>query len=396
MTIEMDIIIVKFLNHQSTAEENSVLLKWIEESPDNKCHFISIQKLYVANKVNRELSEEEKAESEKILDNIIGDESYGKIIQIQKRRRRNLWRYISSAAAIVILLLSVGLYDYFQNRSLMLMKENVKLAVIKPQSPTLVLSNGKEIALSELNSNLEDVGVKIQKEKSNGLSYSSVKNAIEVKFNTLKVPIANTFQITLSDGTKVWLNSDSELKYPLNFVGNERRVFLKGEAYFEVSKQSNKAPFIVESENLQTKVLGTHFNISCYDNDITHHVTLSEGSVSVGINSEQTILAVGDQIRYNQNDQTVITQQVDPTEYNSWIDGQTWFHNIPLNQLTTMIKRFYGINILLNDESLSSLRFSGKLLKSYDPKEIIELISESADLEWSVEKDAIVLFRNKH
>jgi ferric-dicitrate binding protein FerR (iron transport regulator) len=390
MKIEMDLIIVKFLNNQSTSEENQKLLNWIEESPQNKSYFLSIQKLYVAGKVNRKLNASEEAEARQILDTILGEEARVKIKHIQKRKR-NIFTYITSAAAVALLMLTLGIYDYFNDKPTQFADKDIKVAVIKSQSPTLVLSDGREVALSGLKANIEDGGVKIENEESSGLSYSGAKEGTEVKYNTLKIPIASTFQITLSDGTKIWLNAESELRYPVTFNGKERRVYLKGEAYFEVAKQKDKTPFIVETKKLTTKVLGTHFNVSCYDDDASHHVTLSEGSVQVGVNTQQVLLAVGDQIRYNQSNQSIVTQQVDVSEYNSWIDGQTWFHNIPLNELTTMIKRFYGLKLVLQDETLSSLRFSGKLLKSYDPKEIIELITESAGLEWNIIDDAIVL-----
>jgi len=390
MKIEMDLIIVKFLNNQSTSEENQKLLNWIEESPQNKSYFLSIQKLYVAGKVNRKLNASEEAEARHILDAILGEEAKIKIKHIEKRKR-NIFAYITSAAAVALLMLTLGIYDYFKDKPTQFADKDIKVAVIKSQSPTLVLSDGREVTLSDIDAKIEDSGVNIEKGVSNGLSYSGANEVTEVKYNTLKIPIASTYQITLSDGTKIWLNAESELRYPVTFAGKERRVYLKGEAYFEVAKQKNKTPFIVETKKLMTRVLGTCFNVSCYDDDASHHVTLSEGSVQVGVNSQQVLLAVGDQIRYNQSNQSIVTQQVDVSEYNSWIDGQTWFHNIPLNELTTMIKRFYGLKLVLQDETLSSLRFSGKLLKSYDPKEIIELITESAGLEWNISDDAIIL-----
>ncbi|GAB1474452.1 hypothetical protein MASR2M69_18930 [Bacteroidota bacterium] len=156
---------------------------------------------------------------------------------------------------------------------------------------------------------------------------------------------------------------------------------------------ADKTPFIVESGNFETHVLGTCFNISCYSDNTNQHVTLTEGSVRVGIKENQMLLAVGDQLRFNQQNGSILKEQVNTSEFTSWIDGQTWFNNTPLNELVIMIKRFYGIKVMLSHESLSSLRFSGKLTKSYDVKKIIDLISESANLKWIVEGDTIILLK---
>lgn len=387
----MDQIIVKFLTNESSPQENEILLRWIEDSPQNKKYFINIQQLFVAAKVNKKATRREKIEAEKLWNDILFRETSKHLKSI--RRKRLFFTAISFAAASILILLGIGLHNFYKEKASPDIAENTPIKVVPPSAPTLILSDGREVSLSDSDSNIKDAGVSIKNDESKSLAYTGTAKNAEIRFNTIKIPTATIFQLTLSDGTKVWLNSESELRYPVSFGKSERKVYLKGEAYFEVSKQKNKAPFIVESGKFCTLVLGTHFNVSCYPEDINQHVTLSEGSVRVGVNNAQIQLSVGEQMKYNQASQSITKQQVDVTEYESWIDGQTCFTNTPLNELALMIRRFYGISVILSDESLSTLRFSGKLLRSYDPRKIIKLISESAELKWEVQDNTIIFLK---
>ena len=387
----MDQIIIRFLTNESTLQESESLLNWIEQSEENRLYFINIQKIFVAARVNAKLSREEKREAEKMWMNIIRKAEIG-ISQIRRERRLKRF-YLGSAAAAILILMTLAINNYPGEGFFTDNSNTAAVSVIKPSDPTLVLSDGSEIPISKLTAEISDAGARISKDAANGLEYEAAAVKADAAYNTIKIPTATTYMLKLSDGTKVWLNSESELTYPVTFAQKERRVILRGEAYFEVSKMADKTPFIVESGNFETQVLGTCFNVSCYADNTNQHVTLTEGSVRVGIKENQMLLAVGDQLRFNRLTGSILKEQVNTSEFTSWIDGQTWFNNTPLNELIIMIKRFYGIKVMLSHESLSSLRFSGKLTKSYDVKKIIDLISESANLKWIVEGDTIILLK---
>lgn len=387
----MDQIIIRFLTNESTLQESETLLNWIEQSEENRLYFINIQKIFVAAKVNTGLSRQEKREAGQMWMNIV--RKAGIEISPIRRERRLKRFYLGSAAAAILLLLTLAINNYLGEGYFKDKSNTASVTVIKPSDPTLVLSDGSEIPISKLTAEISDAGARISKDAINGLEYEAAAVKADAAYNTIKIPTATTYMLKLSDGTKVWLNSESELTYPVTFTQKERRVILKGEAYFEVSKMADKTPFIVESENFETLVLGTCFNVSCYSDNTNQHVTLTEGSVRVGIKENQMLLAVGDQLRFNRQNESILKEQVNASEFTSWIDGQTWFNNTPLNELVIMIKRFYGIKVMLSHESLSSLRFSGKLTKSYDVKKIIDLISESANLKWIVDGDTIILLK---
>jgi len=387
----MDQIIIRFLTNESTPEESESLLNWIEESEENRLYFINIQKIFVAANVNAQLSREEKQEARKMWLKLVQSAGINTSVLYKKRTLRRF--YYSGAAAVLLLLLSLAINNYLGNSYFSDKNNTADVTVIKPSDPTLILSDGSEIPVSKLSSEISDAGARISKDAVNGLEYEADAVKADVAYNTIKIPTATTYMLKLSDGTKVWLNSESELTYPVTFNQKERRVVLKGEAYFEVSKMADKTPFVVESGNFETQVLGTCFNVSCYSDNTNQHVTLTEGSVRVGIKDNQMLLSVGDQLRFNQQTGSILKEQVNTGEFTSWIDGQTWFNNTPLNELIIMIKRFYGIKVMLSHESLNSLRFSGKLTKTYDVKKIIDLISESANLKWIVEGDTIILLK---
>lgn len=149
--------------------------------------------------------------------------------------------------------------------------------------PTLLLENGEKIALTEESFSMQEKHVVIKNDAKNKLVYEpqeEEEEKITIQNNHLVIPKGKTYQLLLSDGTRIWLNSETEITYPTRFVGNKREITLIGEAFFEVAKNKEK-PFIVNANGMEVKVLGTSFNVSCYTADKTISTTLIEGSVSV-------------------------------------------------------------------------------------------------------------------
>lgn len=183
-------------------------------------------------------------------------------------------------------------------------------------------------------------------------SISSNKSTSEtiIEIHTLTTPRGQDYKVTLEDGTIVWLNSESSLQFPSSFTGKERIVRLRGEAYFEVAKDKEH-PFIVQTENLQTKVLGTEFNFRSYPGKEAH-VTLVEGSVEVSSNSGGRIpvkIKPGEDAFLSQNG-NLNTQEVDVDPYIYWKDGYFYFDNVSLLEIMQTIGRWYNVNIVFNDK----------------------------------------------
>lgn len=200
------------------------------------------------------------------------------------------------------------------------------LAQVKTGSPkaTLILNDGKKVLLHTNNNfELETKHTIIKDEESSGLKYEITDSFAtreldeDMEFNTLVVSRGGEYILTLSDGTKVWLNSETELKYPVRFMSNTREVHVKGEAYFEVKKDSLH-PFIVHTPHTNTKVLGTSFNVSAYEDEELTAITLVQGKVEVYNQSEKCILEPGWQAVSNNISEKLKKQQVNITSYVSW------------------------------------------------------------------------------
>ena len=200
------------------------------------------------------------------------------------RKRRLLLRVWKSVAAVFVVAVAGGLLYWQITDSARPVEEQVLVAQIRPGETQAVLITGKgqQLLLQGLKDTCLDITgnetLKISKDGSLEYSLSALSRMPE--WHTLQVPRGGEYKIVLDDGTEIWLNSASELKYPAHFVGNERRVCLVGEAYFQVAR-NEAAPFIVETRDMDVKVLGTSFNVSAYEDEENSHATLVEGRVEV-------------------------------------------------------------------------------------------------------------------
>jgi transmembrane sensor len=182
-------------------------------------------------------------------------------------------------------------------------------------------------------------------------------------------------QIKLSDGTKIWLNSGTKLRYPEQFAQDRRSVTIDGEAYFEVAKMPNK-PFTVNTADMKVVVLGTSFNLSAYKEDITTSVTLVEGKVTVQDNAGIRIaqLSPGQMATKNKNEDNLTIQNVKTGFYSAWIAGRIFFDDEPLDQIAVKLERWFNVKIIFADEQLKSHRFTGTILKNKPVDQIMQVL----------------------
>lgn len=258
-------------------------------------------------------------------------------------------------AATVALILSIGIYFYVRDTDkgqpvavLQGKSESMTRGLIDSSTVTLTLSNGAAVALDGADNGLLSAnGVTgIKKLNQNEIQYDESKNiAFGVPAtNKLYVPKGGQYRLTLADGTKVWLNANSTLSYPLAFKGLNRTVELSGEAYFEVAK-NEKMPFVVTTKSATVQVLGTHFNISAYSDDNVEKTTLIEGLVKVLRNDKELILSPGEQsvVRHGQSD--ILLKKVDIRQALAWKDGLFVFKDNTLDEVMKQIARWYDMEV---------------------------------------------------
>ncbi|WP_231458956.1 MULTISPECIES: FecR family protein [unclassified Pedobacter] len=285
---------------------------------------------------------------------------------------------------------------------------NNKLEGIKPggNKATLTLADGSKISLTDATNGIiaKQAGINITKTRNGELIYtvsSQPNNKSNNLFNTIETPRGGQYQINLPDGTKVWLNAESSLKYPTSFSNAERIVELKGEAYFEVAKLANKngvrVPFKVNSEigigkNQQVEVLGTHFNINAYANEPNNKTTLLEGSVRVlNLNSTAAnILKPGQQSTISPSSTFVMVRNVDAEDAIAWKDGFFSFNDENLQTIMNKISRWYNVDIDYRGAKMDKL-FGGKISRFNSVNEVLETLQATGDVHFKIEERRILV-----
>ena len=195
-------------------------------------------------------------------------------------------------------------------------------------------------------------------------------------YHTLRVPAGADYQVTLADGTKVWLNCESTLRYPVEFGDEKREVYLDGEGYFEVNKAA-EWPFIVNTEQMQVKVTGTKFNVKSYTTEPIVHTTLVEGSVWAYTDQVQVELTPSEQFRYDKETGKTSVQKVDTELYTGWIEGMFVFRNQRLEDVMNDLARWYNMTIFYSTAETKEIRISTNLNRYKNIDDLLVIINES-------------------
>ena len=200
---------------------------------------------------------------------------------------------------------------------------------------------------------------------------------VEETFNRVVTYVGGDYFLTLSDGTRVWLNADSELEFPVSFVGNERIVKLQGEAYFEVQRDVNK-PFIVDANGLRTRVLGTSFNVKAYRDEQNVFTTLVKGSVAVevldngNVPTSRVVLEPGMQAMWHEGSKAISVQPVNVANIAAWKDGRFIFTEEDIEVVLRTLSRWYGVNFICKDTRMEKYTFNGLINKDEKLETVLE------------------------
>jgi hypothetical protein len=304
-------------------------------------------------------------------------------------RKLHIWRY--GAAAAVLLLVSTIYFSKNHLKEKQSGKVVVTKSVIVPgtDKAILVLANGEQVALGK-GSVYNSTGV-----HSNGTEIvyknnESAKNTIA--YNYLTIPRGGQFFINLSDGTKVWLNSESKLKFPVNFTdGQPRQVELVyGEAYFDVSPSTahKGSHFNVITQNQNVEVLGTEFNIKAYQDSETIYTTLVEGKVNLSGSFNTTVLKPGNQsVLENHN---IRVTAVDVFNEVSWKEGIFSFQEMPLKDIMKVLERWYDIKTEFKNKAIENSTFNGILDKNQKIEEILNIISNTNKIAYEINQKTVI------
>lgn len=309
----------------------------------------------------------------------------------EKNRLRTVLSWVGGVAAILAICLITGYYLMPPTDDTPV---NQIIASIPPgsQQAELILEDGSKVSLSNTTVVKDKEGQLLKKDSSSVLDYTAVAEAsAKNRFNTIAVPLGGEYSVILADGTQVWLNSGSSLKYPVVFSGEKREVRLTGEAFFKVTK--SKISFIVKTSNIDIKVLGTSFNISAYESDDRIRTTLVNGSVIVSSNhdDQEYKLTPGHSLSYTKATNQVAVEECDTDLYTSWMDGEFKFRDMRLEDIMIKISRWYDCQVIYEDKSFKDLCFSGSAERGRPANYLLALIETITPVHFEIQEDRIIV-----
>lgn len=312
-----------------------------------------------------------------------------------KNRKRSFIYTLSAVAVVITLVISVVFYDKtspFIEPDI----ENIEIAEVEipagGKKAQLILADGSVVNVDNDDLSVENEdGVNI-KYNNGKVSYELANKPADLIYNQLIVPRGGETHIVLEDGTKVWMNADSRLKYPIAFVGDERKVFLEGEAYFEVA-ENKKKKFIVNTIHGDIHVLGTAFGVNAYPSEPVSHTTLVKGKISFNTEHSPAIdINPGEQILVT-NGGTIHKRQVNVEEYVGWKDGIYSFRKKTLKDIMKTFELWYDINVEYDDTAIEAIIFTGHL-KRYDNINIfLKALSRTGDVRYKTNGKTITLYK---
>ena len=308
-------------------------------------------------------------------------------------RKYVIWKRIGRCVAIMVIpLLVCGYFVSSEWKSSeVTIIDNVEI-VPGTGRAQLIMADGRFLKLEQKeNMKLDLPGVKIVATEKK-IVYRAIEEETstpkEEEYNTLVVPRGGEYMVELSDGTKVWLNSDSELRFPITFVGDRRNVEIEGEAYFEVAKDEGK-PFHVLAKGVDIKVLGTSFNVMTYrGRTIT---TLVEGKVCLTYKDESVLMVPDRQAEVIAETGKILMREVDARNFTLWKDGVFYFENAALETIAERLSQWYDVNIVFNDEALKKLRYSVEMKRYNNIQDLLTKIEKTQKVKFLIQGKSIYI-----
>lgn len=342
----IDYLVAKFFRQACTPEEKRELAQWIEQSADDAALQQVLERAWAAYEPVAELTAES---SSRIIGNILGKHETI-TANTGLRPMRKTWRYAAAAAVIVSAL--AGGYMVWKSAPSTPSAPAVAKTEKKEVPPggnraTLTMADGTVIPLDSTGNNTVIAGhnVRIVKTDSGLVTYQQLAaRDARPSYNTLSVPAGGQFRVVLADGTKVWLNAMSSLRYPDMFGEGVRRVELTGEAYFEVSASAAQ-PFLVKVNDMELTVLGTSFNVTAYPEEPMVNTTLLTGKVVVKHHNVSLPLKQGYQAVLDRRTGQLTSTQVDTNEAIAWKNGKFLFNGTPMKEIMRQLSRWYNIEV---------------------------------------------------
>jgi len=385
-------LIKKSLAEDLTKEEQEQLNAWLDALPEHRAFYNRIAKFDLSEGIGGLSGETYRRDLNRYMD---------KLRQNKRKNGKRRLVYFTRYAAILIVLLGVGLYFRYTKGLQETMPETSAVAQVLPgqAAVTLRLSHGEQIVLDSILTK-RTVGkdcVAIRVEEGVLRYDGDVNNNGKFSYNELVVPPSGEYIVVLADGTKVFLNSASRLSYPIVFKSDERRVKLTGEAYFKVAR--SECPFIVETPLEEVKVFGTEFNVMAYEDENVVQTTLVKGSVGIQVkgseNSGFRKIEPGELFSLNRETGKTEITQVDVFSYVAWKEGLFVSRNDDLETILRKVSRWFDVEIFYQTPELKHKRFFGIMKRQTNLQEVLDVIAEAGDVYFSVNNRTVTVSERK-
>lgn len=379
----------KKLDGTLTNTEAIAFEKWLEETPENQLLLTVMNFL------------KENGKEYYDYKNIDADSAWGKVMEKASKemdapvRKMNIRRSLSIAASIALLaVVSFLVYSQLSNKNTTSLENFGQPGL---QQAYLSIDGQKEIYVAPEKSGSPRTleGLNVHNETEGGLHYSNPKNTIQTNKavkHTLRVPRGGEYQVTLSDGTRVWLNAESKLNYPPHFEGDTREVTLEGEAYFEVAKNPDQ-PFIVKTTQMDIEVLGTAFNVRAYEGEEKVSTTLVEGKVRITENNGKvTPLTPGFQYEVKPESAEFQLKKVNAVAVSGWKDGEFFAEGMELEKILEMVSKWYNIEKChFKDEEAKNIKFTGLINRNEPLSQWLTFFAQIEPVVFEIENGALTI-----
>ncbi|MCL3781354.1 FecR family protein [Prolixibacteraceae bacterium JC049] len=346
-------LIWKSFNDNLSESEQEELNEWLQSDEKHLAFFNNMKKVKSGTSWKSYSASQKKA-------------TWGKL-NLTKKNNKTLYRRLTAIASVAVVLFGIVIWQMLPKPVEPVLAQNISFDP-GVKKATLVLNSGKKLELTaKKDTVIKRKNVLIKNNNSQLNYHATPKKVKKTKFNKLMVPRGAEYYLTLSDGTNVWVNSETIIRYPVVFEKKRRRVEVIGEAYFEVKTDSLR-PFIVMSGEHSVVVYGTSFNVKSYPNEDQIETTLVEGKVKVKANfleQRETFLTPGHQSVFSKKTGSLKKQKVNTKPYTSWKDGRFYFRNMTLEEIMGTLERWYDVKFVFKNEKDKLLRFNGNL-KRYD------------------------------
>ena len=321
-----------------------------------------------------------------------GLQTYRRRYTSKSRRMPVRWMTV---AAIGLILIGVGTLLFFRSPSTPPLADHLQPGSSKA---LLILADGsvKELEQIRKTDTIHVEGVSVLN-SGNEIQYTSTQNNSDTlpneitTYNTLKIPTGGEYTLVLADGTKIWLNSQTTLRYPVKFTGNERTVYLEGEAYFEVSHDATRPFFVRMANEVNVEVLGTSFNVRSYKDEQEIETVLEQGSVKMWRDKDHITLVPGVKAAYNKNNGKFTTQHINTELYTAWHKGLYVFEEETIENILNKLSRWYDIQVFFTDTAVRDMIFSGSIHKYDTIQQLLNAIEATGGIHFRINGSAITV-----